>query len=284
MLGYYYLNISIARKLQTNIIIYPNLATKNMQSPLYSPPIYLTQTDSTNRELWRMLDAGQELQEGFSIWAGVQTAGKGQGNASWHGEANKNLSLSLLLKPHFLPPGKQFALNKCIALAIRATLAELSSGPAFSIKWPNDIYCKDKKVAGTLIENRIQGHLFETSIAGIGININQTDFPASIPNPGSLKMLTGKSHDLKNCLEALLEKIHQYYDTLKNGKESILNQEYLENLLGYQQQLLFQKEDIIFRAMITGVSEYGKLILKDGQGRLSEYGMKEVVFVLNDQA
>lgn len=255
-----------------------------MQYPFHNTPIYLKQTDSTNRELWRMLDADETLQEGFSIWAGLQTAGKGQGCASWHGEANKNLSLSLLLKPHFLPPGKLFLLNKCIALAIRATLEELSNRHKFTIKWPNDIYNNDKKIAGILIENRIQGHLFETCIAGIGVNINQCDFPASIPNPGSLKMLTGKSHELENCLQALLVNIHQYYGLLRNGEESTINQQYLENLLGYRQHLLFRKEETTFRAMITGISEYGKLILEDGQGKLSEYGMKEVAFVLNDQA
>ncbi len=255
-----------------------------MQYPIHNTPIYLKQTDSTNRELWRMLDAGGALPEGFSIFAGLQTAGKGQGSASWHGEANKNLSLSLLLKPHFLPPGKQFILNKCIALSIPAALEELSNGHIFSIKWPNDIYSKDKKIAGTLIENRIQGHLFEICIAGIGININQCDFPASIPNPISLKMLTGKSHELEHCLQVLLEKIYHYYSLLRKGEEGIINQQYLEKLLGYRQRLLFRKEDTIFRAMITGVNEYGKLILKDEQGKLSEYGMKEVAFVLNDQA
>ncbi len=284
MPGYYYSDISILYKLQTNITIYPNLATKNMQYPFHNTPIFLEQTDSTNRELWRMLDAGAALPEGFSIYAGLQTAGKGQGSASWHGEANKNLSLSMLLKPNFLPPGKQFILNKCIALAIRASLEELSNGHVFKIKWPNDIYFNNKKIAGTLIENRIQGHLFEICIAGIGININQCDFPASIPNPVSLRMLTGKSHELENCLQALLGNIHHYYSLLRKGEEGNINQQYLEKLLGYRQLLLFRKEDTIFRAIIIGVNEYGKLILEDGQGKLSEYGMKEVAFVLNDQA
>lgn len=255
-----------------------------MQPQLQSTRLFLEQTDSTNRQLWRMLDEGQHLEEGFVIWAGLQTAGKGLGNTSWHGEAGKNLSLSLLLKPRFLPPGKQFSLNKCIALGICTTLRQLSNRHAFSIKWPNDIYCEDKKISGTLIENRIQGHLFETCIAGIGININQTRFPADIPNPGSLKMLTGKTHDLEKCLQALLKNIHEHYKLLKNGQESIINQKYLENLMGYQQQLSFQEEDTIFRAKVVGVSEYGKLILENDQGELKEYGMKEVVFLQNAQA
>ncbi len=255
-----------------------------MHDPFHSAPLFMEQTDSTNRQLWRMLDEGQHFEEGFAIWAGFQTAGKGLGNTAWHGEANKNLSLSLLLKPHFLPPGKQFTLNKCIALAIHKTLIELCTGHTFTIKWPNDIYFDDKKIAGTLIENRILGHLFETCIVGVGININQTVFPADIPNPGSLKMITGKNLDLNICLQALLENIHQHYELLINGQEDFINQSYLENLLGYRQQLSFRKGETIFRAMIVGVNEYGKLILKNDHGRINEYGMKEVVFLQEDQA
>jgi BirA family transcriptional regulator, biotin operon repressor / biotin---[acetyl-CoA-carboxylase] ligase len=255
-----------------------------MKLPPQNQPLYLKQTDSTNRELWRMLDSGNDLTEGFCISAGLQTAGRGQGNSIWQSEANNNLILSILLKPHFLPPGKQFMLNKSVALAIRATLEELTDGLVFAIKWPNDIYCLNKKIAGTLIENRIQGNLFEISIAGIGININQTSFPKNIPNPGSLKMLTGVSYDLENCLGTLLKIIYQYYNLLRDDKEDTINAEYLNNMLGYQEYKLYSHDKNEFRAMITGVNEYGKLILKDENEMLREYGVKEVVFVLNDQA
>jgi BirA family transcriptional regulator, biotin operon repressor / biotin---[acetyl-CoA-carboxylase] ligase len=246
--------------------------------------LYLKRVDSTNRELWRMLDSDNNLPEGLCIWAGLQTAGRGQGNNTWHSSANNNLSLSILLKPHFLPPRKQFMLNKSIALAIRATLEELTDGLVFAIKWPNDIYCQNKKIAGTLMENRIQGNLFETSIAGIGININQTGFPGSIPNPVSLKMLTGVSYDLELCLDSLLKKTHHYYNLLRDDQEVTINEEYLNNLLGYQEYRLFSQNNNEFRAMIAGVNEYGKIILKDENEMPREYGVGEIVFVLNDQA
>lgn len=242
--------------------------------------VVLGETDSTNLELWRRIDRGEVLPEGFVLWAGMQTAGRGQAGTKWYGEANKNLSFSVILKPGFLPPSKLFMLNKCIALGIRAALEDLTDDSGFSIKWPNDILWQKGKIAGTLIENRIQGQTFELTVAGIGININQTVFPAAIPNPTSLALISGREYDIAECLGQVFHQLITYYRYLKEGKETLINKAYMEQLLGLGEWMHFRHQDKNIKAMICGVNEYGKLILKNEDHQYSEHGMKEVELLL----
>ncbi len=243
-------------------------------------PLFLDHTDSTNRELWRMLDAGQDLDDGFALQTGFQTAGRGQGSTSWASEAGKNLLCSVLLKPAFLPPAKLFLINKCLALAIRETLSQIDNRHVYTIKWPNDIYCEDRKMAGTLIENRIMGNTIELCVAGIGININQQRFPAEVPNPTSLAILNQKDYNISKCLEHLLGNIMKYYSLLKQNKSETIDQAYLKHLLGYKQPMKFMSQGKVFRATIQGVNDHGRLILQDTKNNTREYGMKEVEFLL----
>ena len=242
-------------------------------------PLFLEQCDSTNRELWRMLEAGKDFREGFAVHTGYQSAGRGQGSASWVSEAGKNLLCSVLLKPHFLPPAKQFLINKCLALAIRETLSQIDTLHNFTIKWPNDIYAENQKVAGTLIENRIMGNTLELCVAGIGININQQNFPPEIPNPGSLAILNQKEYNTKQCLENLLESIMKHYSLLKKNQVESIDQAYLNHLLGYKKEMNYMSQGKVFRACIQGVNEHGKLILVDEKNNTREFGLKEVEFL-----
>ncbi len=241
---------------------------------------YIEQIDSTNRELWRMLDAGHDIPEGFALWAGRQTAGRGLGENSWSSEPYKNLTFSILLKPRFLPPNKQFMLNKAIALAIFTSLSETCKSIVFHIKWPNDIYCGNKKIAGTLIENRIMGNSYELCVAGIGININQLRFHDNLPNATSLTLLTGSEFDIKKMLNSVAEHILHYYSLLRNKHISIINEKYLQHLLGYSNWMQFTRCNETFYAMIQGVNDHGKLILENESGTIIECAMKEIEFLL----
>ncbi len=242
--------------------------------------LYLEQTDSTNRELWRMLDAGRELPEGFSLRAGDQTAGRGMGNTSWISEAHKNLTFSVLFKPRFLAPNKQFLLNKSIAVAIVTALSKTTKNTAFKIKWPNDIYFSNKKIAGTLIENRIMGQTYEFCVVGAGVNVNQRNFPNDLPNPTSLALITGKEHNIKGIMDVILEHMILYYSILKQKRESAIHEAYLKHLLGHGKWMQFAHEGKIVNAMIVGVNNYGKLILKYENQDLKEFAMKEIEFIL----
>ncbi len=247
---------------------------------IHAPLFYLQETDSSNKELWRMIEAATELPpEGTVVQAGMQTAGRGQGSTVWLGEPNKNLLFSVLLKPTFLPPAAQFMLNKCIALAIRDALSVLCKQQPFTIKWPNDIYCKGGKIAGTLIENRIMGKTCELTVAGIGININQSLFPPDIPHATSLKLLTASDHDIDQCRQEVVKYIDTYYCALKKGNYKEISDVYLQHLLGYNKLLKFMINGMVTQARINGVDPYGKLLLTTNEGVTHACGNKEITFL-----
>ena len=163
--------------------------------------IWLKQTDSTNDEAARHIDDLDNL----SVLAAVeQTAGRGQGDHSWTSAPGENLTFSLVLK---FPPLSTLAardilfITRTVTHALREYL--LSRGVETRIKWPNDIYAGDRKICGILIENTLVRNRVKTSIIGIGLNLNQGVFPPELPNPVSLRQLTGLRYDPEEELRAL---------------------------------------------------------------------------------
>ena len=144
----------------------------------------LQQCDSTNTEMKRIIESGRFLPSGSTVRAIAQTAGRGQRGNSWEAEPGKNLTFSILLRPGGLLPRHHFLVSEAIAIATASFLAGIigdSYKDTVKIKWPNDIYFGDRKIAGILIENSLgmSGQILQT-IAGIGININQQTFSDSI--------------------------------------------------------------------------------------------------------
>ena len=142
------------------------------------------------------------LREGYIVHTDFQTEGKGQRTNSWESAKDKNLLFSLLLKPLHTPISEQFRISQLCSNGIIYVLRNLISTETnlFTIKWPNDIYWKNKKLGGILIENNLQGNKIKNSTLGIGLNINQTEFPLDIPNPISLKQITGKDYNITELL------------------------------------------------------------------------------------
>ena len=151
--------------------------------------IRLDETNSTNNYLRELL-AGDALPEGSLVIADFQTAGKGQVGNSWESEARKNLMFSLLLYPDFLPANRQFLISQIASLSVKETLDGYID--SVTVKWPNDIYWKDRKICGMLIENDLSGQHLYCSVIGIGLNINQEVFRSNAPNPVSLTQITGR--------------------------------------------------------------------------------------------
>ena len=145
--------------------------------------IKLDEIDSTNNYTSKLL-ANSNVIEGTVVVAKAQSSGRGQLSNQWESEYGKNILASFVFYPKFLPVQQQFLLSKVIALGVRDLLTLFVD--KVKVKWPNDIYIDNKKVAGILIENSIMGHTLESSIAGVGININQTVFLSDAPNPVSL--------------------------------------------------------------------------------------------------
>ncbi len=263
--------------------------------------IEVEKTDSTNSYLARLLIADlipspspkeKGVFEGTVVVAKQQEEGRGQRGTSWHSEAGKNLTLSILLQPTFLRAEDQFQLNKAVSLGVAEfVLAVLS--PFFEdnrnrlgaklegdvkIKWPNDIYMGDKKVAGILIENSVNGKVLQQSIIGIGINVNQDKFSTERPNPASLKLISGKEFDLGECLSELCSCIEKRYLQLKANHLAEIDKEYLENLYRFGEWAQYNYKGEMQKAKIKGVTKFGKLILKTENEQVLECDFKEVAF------
>jgi len=217
------------------------------------------------------------VSEGTLVHTNFQSAGRGQKGNKWESEDGKNLLFSVILYPSQVIPADQFIISIFISLGICDFLKTL--GCKCKIKWPNDIYSGDDKIAGILIENSINGNTIVNSIAGIGLNINQEEFPAEIPNPVSLKILTGMDHDTGFCLRKLAGYLDKRYKQVISGEWAELRNEYISSLYRYNQWSRFKSANRIFVGRIVSVTESGCLQIEKKQGNKLEFVFKEVEFV-----
>lgn len=243
--------------------------------------IALQEIDSTNRYLAQLCDSeGKDLEEFTTVTTLYQTAGKGQRGNSWESESGKNLIFSLLLYPSFLKAKEQFVLSQLISLSIKEELDNYTTG--ISIKWPNDIYWKEKKICGILIENTLQGNRIGQCICGVGLNINQEVFISDAPNPVSLKQITGHTHPCKVILREIIKRIKKTYLQLKENPAyaSTLATRYAESLFRREGMHLYQDKDGVFSARLLRVEADGRFVLSDDAGNERSYLFKEVQYVL----
>lgn len=185
--------------------------------------IKIKETDSTNHWLKEQSEK-QVLDEGTTVAAEFQTAGKGQRGNCWESEAGKNIICSMILYPQFLPVRLQFVLSEAIALGLKDALEQYFR--PVEIKWPNDIYYGDKKIAGILIENEVTGQVIEKSIIGVGLNVNQEQFSSVAPNAVSMKQILGKETDLDALSEEMVNAVLSRYDILKAGNFALIVSDY----------------------------------------------------------
>ena len=241
--------------------------------------IRLDEVDSTNSYL-RRLDM-QDDQRLTLVTAEFQSAGRGADTNRWESERAKNLLFSLRLMPGNLPVRRMFAVSEVAALAVRDALNAFA--PGFCIKWPNDIYYEDSKVAGILIENDLQGAKIRCSTIGIGINVNQRLFLSDAPNPRSLADIVGRDIERRLVLEQFMERVMHYMKWLDEGKDDVLDalhEHYKEGLYRMGEEHKFFDEMGVFCAKIVDVEPSGPLVLQDKEGRLRRYEFKQVKFII----
>lgn len=238
--------------------------------------IKIESTSSTNSYL-KEFASRQMLEEGTVLQAYEQTAGRGQAGTSWEAEPGKNITCSIIFYPLFLPLKQNFLLSKVIALGVKETLDNYSEN--VSIKWPNDIYIRDRKVAGILIENELSGQQISQSVVGIGVNINQEIFFSNAPNPVSVKQLTGIDIDTGIFLEEMIVKIMFWYDYLKQGHSSIISENYLKSLYHKSGFHLYQDQKGLFMAEIQDIKDNGLLFLITDKGEERSFFFKEIAFI-----
>lgn len=239
--------------------------------------IKVESVDSSNNYALDLIKKSKVV-EGTVVWALEQTKGRGQINNYWESEKGKNLTFSIILFPGFLDVEQQFLLSKAVSLGIVDFVKTYVEN--VSIKWANDIYVNDKKIAGILIENSIEGDKILSSIVGIGLNINQTVFISNAPNPVSLKLITGNDYDLEESLSLLCNFIESRYLQLKANELSRLNYDYLNALYRYNAFYTYESDGKQFTAKITGIAKSGRLILETKQGEIKEFDFNDVSFVI----
>ena len=238
---------------------------------------HFDQIDSTNAYLQR-----QQSECDIRNWvvsADEQTAGKGMGNNGWESEVGKNLTFSLAVDMGFLPAERQFLLSEAVPLGIVEVLDKLLPTEKFSIKWPNDLYYGNRKLAGILINSTIKANMMDLSIIGIGLNVNQMQFKDWPTHPISLKMITGKHYDLHPLLEQIAAHIIKKVELLKSNPTAI-EQAYLKRLFRYQTWADYEVDGKALRLFMTGIDAFGRLQLVDEQQTLHCYEIKQIKFLV----
>ena len=222
---------------------------------------FVETTSSTNLEMSEIIKYNKlnniVMDDFYALYAGYQTQGRGVAGNSWQSEANENILISFYFSVP-LHPAKQFAFNQFFSLSVRKMIAQYT--PNATIKWPNDIYVDNKKIAGILIEHTWQHDKILHTIAGVGINVNQTHFPSSVPNPVSLKLLTEKEFDIRAVISELMNAGYEYYPYLTCQNFAFLNKEYLQYLYMLNEERYYKIKEEETKAKIAGVNEFEQLV------------------------
>jgi BirA family biotin operon repressor/biotin-[acetyl-CoA-carboxylase] ligase len=237
--------------------------------------IELDTIDSTN-DYAKKLIRETAAREGTVILADFQTKGKGQKGGYWESDKGKNLTFSIILNPSFMDVQKEFYLSMSVSIGIVEFLSKLSLSS--KIKWPNDIYINNRKAGGILIENAIKSNIIASSIIGIGININQTEFKSSVPNPTSVSLELGKTVDIKDSLKILVKCLDKWINLLYSGQYTKIRARYRKYLFLRNKKTSFTDKKGKFRGRVIGVEESGIIVIKTDRKEIRKYNFKEVRF------
>jgi BirA family transcriptional regulator, biotin operon repressor / biotin---[acetyl-CoA-carboxylase] ligase len=237
------------------------------------PFIELFTIDSTNNYAMGQAHAGL-ASHGAVYFADTQTAGKGQRNKSWATNPGENITMSCILQPTGPNITRPFLLSAAVALACRDFFNVYTAGDT-TIKWPNDIYWRDRKAGGILIENIYRASEWQFAVAGIGLNINQTAFPAHLPNPVSLKQISGRDYDRMALAREFCDHLTNRYDQFHRDDTTLL-QDYNNGLYKKGETTRLRKGNITFETMILGVSAMGRLMTPE-----QEFDFGEVEWVIS---
>lgn len=239
--------------------------------------IELTETRSTNTVALDLIQSGK-ASDGIVVTAHYQSEGRGQQGTFWQSDPGSNLLVSVILNLIDFPAQLHFHLNRMISVACCEAVQEIT-GLEARIKWPNDIMIKDSKIAGILVENSIRAGKITWCVAGIGINLNQTDFdPYNVPAT-SVAILRTVRYDRSEGLKILLKKMDEWYRLFRLKRFDLIRSKYSQSLYRSQEMATFSDKNGIFKGMITDVLEDGRLLITDIDKRKRIYSNKEVEFI-----
>jgi BirA family biotin operon repressor/biotin-[acetyl-CoA-carboxylase] ligase len=260
--------------LRKNTILLHHAAVNN---PIGNPFIELLSVDSTNNYAMEMLHLSN-AKHGTVYFAHEQFAGKGQREKQWQTHPGDNIVMSAVFDTSLLEVSDLFNLSAGIALGVHDFFSSFVFENVF-IKWPNDLYCNDRKAGGILIENIIRGKDWQNAVAGIGININQINFDSSITHAISLKQITGKSYEPVQLAKELCTFLDKRFTQLLNDKSNVLLKEYNSILYKRGELIKFKKDNIVFEGIITEVNINGQLVIEAGAEQAFNVG--EIEWLIN---
>ena len=264
--------------------------------------MFIAETNSTNDLLrqaaadWEHADAVLRAEPLPYLRTDYQTAGRGQAGNSWHSRRGQNVLLSVLLRRPPVSATDSFRLSMWVSLGVAGVLKELCPDPAaLTVKWPNDIYAGDRKIAGLLIENTLDGSRIDSSIIGIGLNLNQTDWPDELPNPVSLKQLSGQTYSPEDIAQRIVASLHDSLplltapDELRQRYTATLYRRngwwpYVEREVSLSPTVIVRacepKTDTAFEAIFSGIGDRGELVLTNRNGQKRMYHFKQIQYLI----
>ena len=242
---------------------------------------HLIETESTNA--WLMAQArerrqfGEPLPDLYAVYSDFQTAGRGAGTNKWHSSRGMNILTSIYFETG-LDAADQFVFNLWFATSTRRYLAKYV--PEVLIKWPNDLYVRDRKLAGDLTEHSVSGNRLDFTIAGIGINVNEEVFPSEIPNPTSLFLETGRKYDVGMLMDEYLAVLRERRPLLSAEHEAALREDYLSHLYRRNEMYPYLVNGQQIDGVIRDIDRFGRLVLEFPDGTRKAYGFKEIAYCL----
>jgi BirA family biotin operon repressor/biotin-[acetyl-CoA-carboxylase] ligase len=232
---------------------------------------------STNLYALELLSQKKPI-EGTVVAAKSQSDGRGQLNNRWESEPNQNIAMSAIFYPSFLSVANHFLLNQAMALGVHDFI-QFYVKKQVKIKWSNDIYVENKKIAGILIQNSLQGSTLQHSVVGIGININQLLFQSDAPNPTSFALEMGELYELEKLIEFLCKCLENRYLQLRNQQFHALRLDYAKVLFRSNEWHKYEhcSTGEYFLGKIEGVKDSGHLIMQTNRG-FELFDLKEIKF------
>lgn len=243
------------------------------------PILYADELPSTNDRLLELCRVGH-IQPFTTLYAGYQTRGKGQRGNHWEGERGKNLLFSIALYPSALPASSSFILSEIMSLSVIDVLDKWLTD--VSIKWPNDIYWADRKLGGMLIENEWEQGTVSLSVAGVGLNVNQSIFRSDAPNPVSMCQIAHREFDLPTLLQHIVVQVANWFAQWETRGRTYVHDAYVRRLYRLHTYAPYRDRKGEFVARIDDVKPDGNLLLTDLEGRVREYAFKEIQFIRPD--
>ncbi len=239
--------------------------------------LLLQTTSSTNSYLSDLISQGA-FTHGYCVCSSFQSAGRGQAGNVWESADGENLLFSLLLHTHKFPLDRQFLLSEVVSIAICRFLSRYQISAR--IKYPNDIFVGDKKIAGILIENRIVGKTMQYSIVGIGLNVNQEVFLQNRATATSMRSITGERYHIDSLLQSLRHEILDRVDGFSIENKSECKEQYFSLLYRRDGFYPYEADGVRFDAKIVDIADDGMLYLTTDKGEERKYYFKQVRFII----